>query len=258
MRKLLFTLLLASVAASPALAQDSQQSRDQARAERQQARSDRQQSRETRQESAPARTARVDGSERPAAQGYAPRSSGFTRPSAPAYTPRSADTGASVRPDRRQPIQPGSIRQQMQERRDLRQANRVPPVMSPRVPVSTVPRPGTQPPAPVQQRYNPAPQWNTSWRNNSRYDWRDYRNRNRSRFHLGFYYDPFGWGYQRYSIGWRMWPSYFSSNFWIDDPWQYRLPYAPPGTRWVRYYDDAMLIDTWSGQVVDVLYNFFW
>ena len=72
------------------------------------------------------------------------------------------------------------------------------------------------------------------------------------------YYDPFGWGYQPYSIGWRMWPSYYRSNYWLNDPGQYRLPYAPPGTRWIRYYDDAILIDMWSGQVVDVIYNFFW
>ena len=55
-----------------------------------------------------------------------------------------------------------------------------------------------------------------------------------------------------------MWPSYYSSRYWINDPWYYRLPYAPPGTRWVRYYDDAILVDMWSGQVVDVIYNFFW
>ena len=29
------------------------------------------------------------------------------------------------------------------------------------------------------------------------------------------------------------------------------LPYAPPGYRWIRYYDDALLVDTWDGTVVD-------
>jgi len=28
--------------------------------------------------------------------------------------------------------------------------------------------------------------------------------------------------------------------------------------RWIRYYDDALLVDTWNGEVVDVIYNFFW
>jgi hypothetical protein len=128
----------------------------------------------------------------------------------------------------------------------------------PRPPVSTVPLPNTQPPAPVAQRPTPAVQWSGNWRDNNRYNWYDYRYRNRSLFNLGFYLDPFGWGYQRYNIGWRMWPSYYGSQYWLNDPWQYRLPYAPPGYRWVRYWDDAVLVDTWSGQVVDVIYDFFW
>jgi len=124
--------------------------------------------------------------------------------------------------------------------------------------VSNVPRAGTQPPLPAQVRHTPAPQWSSNWRNNSRYDWANYRHHHRSIFHLGFYFDPFGWGYSPYQIGWRLWPSYYSSRYWINDPWQYRLPYAPPGTRWVRYYNDAVLVDTWDGEVVDVIYNFFW
>ena len=101
--------------------------------------------------------------------------------------------------------------------------------------------------------------WSTSHgATTAKYDWQDHRRRHRSLFHLGFYYDPFGWGYRPYQIGWRLWPSYYSSNYWINDPWQYRLPYAPPGYRWIRYYDDAILVDTWTGEVVDVIYNFFW
>jgi len=128
--------------------------------------------------------------------------------------------------------------------------------------VSDVPRQGTQPPLRVDGRRgthnNWSSNWNRNWRNDNRYDWHNYRNQHRSRFHLSLYYDPFGWGYQPYSVGLRLWPNYYSSNYWINDPWQYRLPYAPPGTQWVRYYNDALLVDMYSGQVVDVLYNFFW
>ena len=124
--------------------------------------------------------------------------------------------------------------------------------------VSDVPRPGTQPPLRVDRRRTGSVQWNTNWRHDGHHDWHDWRNRHHNRFHLGFYYDPFGWGYQPFSIGWRMWPNYYSSAFWINDPWQYRLPYAPPGTVWVRYYNDAVLVDTYTGEVVDVVYNFFW
>ena len=125
--------------------------------------------------------------------------------------------------------------------------------------VSRVPREGTQPPLRAERRRTDQVRWSSShWRKDRRYNWQDWRRRHRSHFHLGFYFDPFGWGYQRYSIGWRLWPSYYSSRYWLNDPWSYRLPYAPPGYRWIRYYDDALLVDTWTGEVVDVIYNFFW
>ena len=100
--------------------------------------------------------------------------------------------------------------------------------------------------------------WTNNWRNDRRYDWRNYRDRHRSTFHLGFYYDPFGWGYQPFGIGYRLWPNYYSSNYWINDPYEYRLPYAPPGTRWIRYYNDALLVDVYTGEVVDAIRGFFW
>jgi hypothetical protein len=124
--------------------------------------------------------------------------------------------------------------------------------------VSDVPRAGTQPPLRTDAHRHSRPEWSTNWRHDRRYDWRDWRNHHHSWFHLGFYYDPFGWGYQPYSIGWRLWPSYYRSSYWIYDPWQYRLPYAHLGTRWIRYYDDAILVDTFTGEVLDVIYDFFW
>jgi Ni/Co efflux regulator RcnB len=125
--------------------------------------------------------------------------------------------------------------------------------------VSDVPRPGTQPRLRTDgRRWTDNHNWNGNWRHDNRYDWRRYRDHNRWRFHFGFYNDPFGWGYQPFSIGWRLWPNYYSRNYWINDPWQYRLPYPPPGTQWVRYYNDALLVDMYTGQVVDVIYSFFW
>ena len=137
---------------------------------------------------------------------------------------------------------------------DRRAERRPPPV------VSRVPREGTQPPPPVASagRQSGAHKWNGHWRNDRRYDWHNWRNRHRSLFRLGFYFDPFGWGYRPYSIGWRMWPSYYRSSFWLNDPWMYRLPPAYAGTRWIRYYNDAILVDSWTGEVVDVIYDFFW
>ena len=162
------------------------------------------------------------------------------------------------------PKQSAAERQQAREQRnanrEVRQAERpVPPVLRDRAPiVSRTPREGTQPPVRAEVRRSSPAKWSSNWRHSSKYDWYNWRKRHRWLFNLGFYNDPFGWGYRPYSIGWRMWPSYYSRNYWLSDPWEYRLPYAPPGYRWIRYYDDAVLIDTWDGRVVDVLYNFFW
>jgi len=35
------------------------------------------------------------------------------------------------------------------------------------------------------------------------------------------------------------------------------LPVVEWPLRWVRYYDDALLVDTTTGEVIDVIQNFF-
>jgi Ni/Co efflux regulator RcnB len=275
MRKLLFSILLASAAATPALA-GPRDFTDQtaARSDRQAARAERQQSRDD------ARSERSND-----------RSSSFTRPDRPDRSSDSqpVDRSARVQPNantivdttranidsaragrdaarlqridqRQQTVEERQQAiQQVRDNRDLRQQSRPPLGMRNRPPVvSNTPHEGTQPPPPAVSRPTAAPTWSTSWRHDSKYDWYNWRKRHRSLFHFGFYYDPFGWGYYPFQIGWRLWPSYYSSNYWINDPWQYRLPYAPPGYVWIRYWNDALLVDTWSGQVVDMIPNFFW
>lgn len=100
--------------------------------------------------------------------------------------------------------------------------------------------------------------WSNNWRSDPRYDWQRYRSHNRSIFRVGNYYDPFGWGYRRLNIGFTLYSGYYQSNYWLDDPWQYRLPPVYGPYRWVRYFDDAVLVDIYSGQVVDVIRGFFW
>jgi len=114
----------------------------------------------------------------------------------------------------------------------------------------------------VQPQYRGANQyagrgWNRNWRDDSRYDWRRYRDSHRSVFHVGVYLDPFGYAYQPFSIGYRLPPVYFGQQYWID-PRMYDLPYPPPGTQWVRYWNDALLVDMYSGEIVDVIQGFFW
>lgn len=127
--------------------------------------------------------------------------------------------------------------------------------------ISRTPVFGTEPPAPrtaTVAAARPSHHWQTSWRNDHRYDWQNWRRHHRSSFRLGFYYDPFGWDYLRYGVGWRMWPSYYRSSFWLNDPWQYRLPPVYGPYRWIRYFDDALLVNIYTGEVVDIEYDFFW
>jgi hypothetical protein len=101
--------------------------------------------------------------------------------------------------------------------------------------------------------------WNRGWRDDRRYDWGRYRASNRGAYRLPHYYAPSGWGYgyRRFSIGSTLYSGLWGSNYWIDDPWDYRLPEAYGPYRWVRYYDDALLVDLRSGRVVDVVYHIF-
>lgn len=102
--------------------------------------------------------------------------------------------------------------------------------------------------------------WNRDWRNDRGYDWQSYRNYNRNAFNLPRYYAPYGWnyGYRRFSVGLTLSSLLFSQSYWIDDPEYYRLPPAYWPYQWVRYYNDALLVDTTNGYVVDTVYDIFW
>jgi Ni/Co efflux regulator RcnB len=284
MRRILISILLAGAAASPALAQDhgrwhndqSQSDRQQTKEERSQAREERQQAREQ------AHQERFNGGgnfERPQPNGEPQFEShhqvqggergGWDRsrfervnnaPQQPVVEQQNDATSRQFERHDRSGFA-GDRPHWTRGDGDLRQSGRpVPNVMRTRNPliVSQTPREGTQPPLRADSYRRTTTNWSTNWRYNDRYDWRRWRDRHHSTFHIGIYYDPFGWSYRPYQIGWRLWPSYYSSRYWINDPWQYRLPYAPPGYVWVRYWDDALLVDTWSGEVVDVIHNFFW
>ena len=109
-------------------------------------------------------------------------------------------------------------------------------------------------------RGNDRGRWNNGWRNDRRYDWRDYRNSNRGIYRLPRYYAPSGWGYgyRRFTIGYTLSSILFSSQYWINDPYYYRLPEVYGPYRWVRYYNDALLVDVETGEVVDTIYDIFW
>lgn len=101
--------------------------------------------------------------------------------------------------------------------------------------------------------------WDNRWRDNRRYDWYSYRRSYPSTFRVGIYYSPYrNYSYRRLNIGFFLDSLFYSNRYWINDPWQYRLPDVYGPYRWIRYYDDALLVNTYTGEVVDVIYSFFW
>jgi hypothetical protein len=110
-----------------------------------------------------------------------------------------------------------------------------------------------------QDRREDRRDWNRDWRRDQRYDWQRYRQYNRNIYRGGSYYAPYrGYSYNRFSIGVVLDRLFWGRNYWISDPWRYRLPAAPYGYQWVRYYNDVILVDTYNGRVVDVIHDFFW
>ncbi len=97
------------------------------------------------------------------------------------------------------------------------------------------------------------------WRRDTRYNWSGYRTQHRDLYRAGRYYSPYSnYGYSRLSIGFFLNSGFYGQNYWINDPYQYRLPAVYGPYRWVRYYDDVLLVDIYSGEVVDVIHDFFW
>jgi Ni/Co efflux regulator RcnB len=94
---------------------------------------------------------------------------------------------------------------------------------------------------------------NRRWGND---DWRGWRDRNRGVYARGNWRAPFR--YYGFRPGVRIAPRYYGSRYYINDPWRYRLPPVGRWQRWVRHYDDMLLVDTRRGVVVRVIRNFFW
>lgn len=281
MRKFIISILLAGAASSPALAQDQDQGRwhrDQAQSdsnkeERQQAREERRQAREQvraeRQERPQLemrqqQPAQVQQNEQAARADF---DRGQRRDGVSRWTRDNVQQAGETSRWTRDPDQrAGETSRWTRDRTgwnrdagDFRQGERaVPNVMRTRNPlvVDNNRRDGAREQLRSRSRWASGA-WNREWRNDRRYDWRRYRDSHRSIFRLGVYYDPFGFGYRRFNIGYNLGPAYYSQRYWID-PEIYSLPFPPPGTQWVRYWNDALLVDVYTGEVVDVIQNFFW
>jgi|GEM_PF-2052757 len=104
-----------------------------------------------------------------------------------------------------------------------------------------------------------APAWDKGWHNDNRYDWVGWRAAHRATFHPDYYIPPFGgYAYAPVGIGALLAVDFLGEQYWIADPSIYHLPPAEDPYRWVRYYNDCLLVDIDTGAVVDVVRDVFW
>ena len=69
---------------------------------------------------------------------------------------------------------------------------------------------------------------------------------------------PGGWGaYRRPAQGWSLPRYWWAPEFVVVDYWTYDLAEPMRGDRWVRYYDDAVLVDR-HGEVIDWVEGVDW
>jgi Ni/Co efflux regulator RcnB len=69
---------------------------------------------------------------------------------------------------------------------------------------------------------------------------------------------PSGYYVRSWGFGEFLPRSWFGSGYWIVDAWRYDLPLPPPGYEWVRVGYDALLVDEFTGRIVQVVRNVFW
>lgn len=86
-----------------------------------------------------------------------------------------------------------------------------------------------------------------------------HQNFNASRhFHAGAYIRPQGWYPHRWVFGEVLPPLFWARNYWLMDFMDFGLPPPPPYAVWVRYGNDALLIDQDSGEIITVEYGVFY
>jgi len=78
------------------------------------------------------------------------------------------------------------------------------------------------------------------------------------RYHWGPYRYPHGWYYRRWVYGAILPSIFWGRDYWINSYWDYGLMDPPYGYVWVRYGDDAILVNVATGVVLRVVYGIFY
>ena len=78
------------------------------------------------------------------------------------------------------------------------------------------------------------------------------------RYRVGSYRPPYGYFVRSWGFGDFLPSGWFGPGYWVDDFYDYDLPYPPPGYHWVRVGADVLLVDDYSGRIVQVIRDMFW
>jgi Ni/Co efflux regulator RcnB len=87
-------------------------------------------------------------------------------------------------------------------------------------------------------------------------DWRDYRKSHRQVYARGNWKAPFR--YRWYNAGAQLRPEYYAPRYYIGDYGRYRLAAPRENLRWIRHYNDVLLVNIRTGRVIQVERDFFW
>jgi len=76
-------------------------------------------------------------------------------------------------------------------------------------------------------------------------------------FHIGPYHRPPGWAAHHWAYGQILPRVYWGPQYLIGDYWLFALEVPPAGYEWVRDDTDALLVDTNTGEILQVEYGVF-
>ena len=112
-----------------------------------------------------------------------------------------------------------------------------------------------------QRNWNNGRNWNGDRRaERPRYDRRYYPPvyHSQRRFRGPVYRAPYGFYSRSWVFGDVIPRGWYGDEYRLYDWFDYGLPIPPMGYDWIRVGDDAVLIDTFTGRVVQVVYDLFW
>lgn len=93
-------------------------------------------------------------------------------------------------------------------------------------------------------------------RQDYREDWQDYRRDHRENFRGSKFNAPFR--YRSFNTGARLSVSYYQPRYYVNNYSNYHLRAPGYNQRYVRHYNDLLLVNIRTGVVVRAYRNFYW